>query len=87
MSEIISLSVVALALVWLGFETDWLRVNLAYSRINPKTLLFCAGAIPLSLSAPSPVLLLDTVHFKHSEFVPLDMPELSGSLNIVCRRE
>ncbi len=68
---------IAIAFGWLLYETDFMRVRLPVSKVTNKTLLLPAG---------KPILLLDTVHYKPSEFVTLDMPETTGSLNIVCRR-
>jgi hypothetical protein len=41
----------------------------------------------LELPASKPMLLLDTVRFKPSEFKTLDIPEFTGDVNIVCKRE
>ncbi len=43
---------------------------------------------PLLLSSGkvNSVLLLDTYHIKPTEFTTLDMPDMSGSLNVLCKR-
>ncbi len=75
---IATLCFTALAFLWLLKETDWLTVRLPMGRaVNTKVLLLPAG---------KPVLLLDTVHYKPTQFEPVDMPEMTGSLNIVCKR-
>ncbi len=75
-----SIIMISLAFIWLGIETDFMRVRLPYGKATAnKTLL-------LPASKTTPVLLLDTVHYKPSEFTPLDMPEFIGKLNINCKR-
>ena len=75
-----TLIIMALAFLWLGYETDWLRVRLLVGKPASKgILLLPAGKV-------DPVLLLDTVHYKPSRFEPLDMPATTGELNIVCKR-
>ncbi len=77
---IATLLVVTLAFLWLLKETDWLRIRLPAGKpIVKKVLLLPAGNI-------KPVLLLDTIHYKPSQFEPLDMPDTTGGLNIICRR-
>jgi hypothetical protein len=73
--------ILALAFGWLLYETNFMRVRLPVgSKPANKTLLLTQGEVK-----PQP-LLLDTVHYKPSQFEPLDMPEFTGSLNIVCKR-
>ncbi len=40
----------------------------------------------LQLPIGYPILQLDTIHYKPSQFETLDIPELKGELNIVCKR-
>ncbi len=76
---IATLIIIAIAFYWLLRETDYLRVRLLVGKVNNKTLLLTAGK-------DKPVLLLDTIHYKPSQFTPLDIPELTGELNIICER-
>ena len=75
-----TLIIMALAFLWLGYETDWLRVRLLVGKPASKgILLLPAGKVET-------VLLLDTIHYKPSQFEQLDIPETNGELNIVCKR-
>lgn len=80
MAMITAIIIIGIALSWLGYETDWMAVRLPYGKPSTSKVLL--------LSAPTtkPVLLLDTIHYKPSEFELLDMPETTGSLNIICKR-
>ncbi len=40
----------------------------------------------LQLPIGYPILQLDTIHYKPSQFETLDIPELKGELNIICKR-
>lgn len=71
---------IAIAFFWLLIETDFMRVRLPIGKVANKTLLLPQGEVK-----PQP-LLLDTFHTRPSEFTPLDMPEFTGTINIVCRR-
>lgn len=61
-----------LAFLWLGYESDWMRVRLpAYDprdRVKPATSE-------------------DTIPYKPSKFRRLEMPETTGNLKIICVRE
>ena len=78
---IATIIILAVAFTWLGFETQWLSIRLPVGKqpVN-KTLLLSQGEVK-----PQP-LLLDTFHTKSSEFIPLDMPDFTGNINIVCKR-
>ncbi len=76
---------VSIALAWLMVESDWLRIDLMGKQETVK-LLACPVK-NLELPKLEPILLLDTVHFKPSTFIVQDMPEFTGDVNIVCRRE
>ena len=76
---LISLSLIAIAFIWLLLETDFLRIRLPMGASKP---------VIKSLPAPiiEPVLLLDTAHDTPTEFETLEMPETSGEVNILCVR-
>jgi hypothetical protein len=90
MEAIISLSIIALALVWLGYETKYFTIRLeSYEYQKDQTLQSKSSGIETSASVilPTPP---DTTEpatpYKPSDFTPLDMPELTGNLNIICKR-
>jgi len=61
------------ALYWLLKETDYLRVRLPMGKPANKT------------TESQPQVSYDP-NFKPSEFIPLDMPEFTGKVNILCER-
>lgn len=68
--------ILILVLSWLLKETDFMRIRLEsteYQRAKAKVNY-----------EPETT---DGIPYKPSEFVALDLPELSGSLNIVCQIE
>jgi len=87
---IATIIIVGAALLWLGFESEWLMIDLM-SQPDPMVTvarkMLClpdpkhtAHTLETQYSVmvtPAPVTpkLLDTVHFKPSTFHPLDMPE------------
>ncbi len=79
--------IVSIALAWLMVESDFLRVDLMGNQQTTKLKLIQCPVKTLELTMPKPLLMLDTVHFKPSLFEALDMPEFTGDVNIVCRRD
>ncbi len=61
-----------LAFLWLGYESDWMRVRLPAH--DPR------GRVKLASSE-------ETIPYKPSKFRRLDMPETTGNLKIICVRE
>lgn len=93
---ILTILTIALAFYWLLRETDCLRIRLLIGDLPKIDALQCENKplklearhiIPL-LPASKPVLLLDTIHvkFNPSEFIPLDIPETTGDMNIIAKR-
>ena len=78
---IATIIIILLAFVWLGFETDFMRVRLESTEYQRAAK---AQAEVSKIKADMPE---DTEPLKPLEFTPLDMPEFTGSLNIVCERE
>ncbi len=92
---IATILIVGIALAWLGYESDWLTIRLPYGATSQPASLLTPETTRATMPAkPNPVLLLttvkylllDTVHYKPSQFIPLDMPETTDSLNIICKR-
>ena len=74
---IITLTVIAIALFWLLKETDYLRIRLEtteYQAMKIKPEIVTHDNTP-------------EVHYKPSQFTPLDMPDFTGKLNIICVSE
>ena len=91
---IAAIIIIALALAWLGYESNWFTIRLEsaeYQRLNlaksssDRTSDFESENVGLN-----PALATkqgdNSTPYKPSEFTPLDMPELTGSLNIICER-
>ena len=98
----IALLGIILAFYWLARETDWLRIRLLVGPEAPKILTlapddsqFLAKDIchepiktaPKLLAAPAPMLLIEAPHYHASDFTPLDMPDFTGTFQILCVRE
>ncbi len=73
---IATIIMIALAFVWLAYETDYMQVRLPVGKA-PE---------PTAQADNSKIMPEDTPTLKPVEFTPLDMPEFTGSLNIVCER-
>lgn len=84
---IATLTIIAVAFIWMLRETDYLRVRLESTEYQRQQLAIKAkqnfGNMPMSKVKDMPE---DTEPLKPLEFTPLDMPEFTGSLNIVCER-
>ncbi len=89
---IATLLIIALAFVWLLKETDYMRVRLESTEYQ-KTQLAQAdtlqtkrdwGSMPMNrIDKQSDT---DITPLKPLDFTPLDMPDLTGSRNIICER-
>ena len=73
---IIALVVIAIGLSWLLKETDYLRIRL-------ETTEYQAMKIKPAIPEVAPE---SKMPYKPSEFTPLDMPEFTGNLTIICER-
>ena len=82
---IATLIIILLGLIWLGYETDWLRIRLESTEYQRQQLAKAkteyGNTAMVATDKPE-----DTTPYRPSEFTPLDMPEFTGSLNIVCKR-
>jgi len=78
---IVALIVITLAFVWLLKETDYLRVRLESTDYQKVQLVKAEMGNRVKADMPK-----DTTPLKPLVFTPLDMPDLTGSLNIFCKR-
>ena len=75
------LIILTLAFTWLLKETDYLRVRLESTEsqriqlVKVKMANSAKADIPEGMTPVKPLI-----------FTPLDMPDLTGSLNIICER-
>ena len=90
---IATIIIVSLALTWLGFETQWLSIRLPVGiQSNSTGIEVESHSLPLPVlslaTKPQPLLLaMPVIHFKPSEFTPLDMPDFTGNIKVICVRE
>ena len=80
---IATLIIIGIALAWLGYETDWLSIRLESTEYQHQQLNRAQVKAEFSNNADMPE---DSTPYRPSEFTPLDMPEMAGTLNIVCER-
>ena len=73
---IVSIIIILLAFAWLGKETDYLRVRLESTEYQRAQ----QSKVNANTETEKPSL------YKPVEFTPLDMPEFTGTLNIICER-
>jgi len=73
---IATIIIIALAFIWLAKETDYLRVRLETTEYQRAK----QGKVNASTETEKPSL------YKPTEFTPLDIPEMTGSLNIICKK-
>jgi len=85
---IATLLIICIALAWLGYETDWLTVRLESTEYQRQQLAIKAkrefGNMPMSKVKDMPEEAESL--YQPSQFTPLDMPEFTGTLNIICER-
>jgi len=70
---IATIIILAIALAWLLYETDFLRVRLLVGKTVDSSKIMPAN--------------IPQVNYKPSVFEPLDMPATTGNINIICVRE
>jgi len=76
---IATLLIIAIALAWLLFETDFLRIRLESTEYQKKQALQSKNkAIETESNTTEP--------YKPTVFIPLEIPEFTGTLNIICER-
>ena len=79
--------IIFLAFMWLGYESKWLTVNIVLGKQAPQCKSRGIGEV-LNSTAPCPSdSKPDSIPYKPTEFIPLDMPQTEGNLNIICVRE
>jgi len=70
---IIAIILIGLALAWLLYETDFMRVRLPVGKVADS------GKVKPAF--------IPQVNYKPSVFELLDMPATTGNINIICVRE
>ena len=78
---ILGIVLIVLSFAWLLYETDFLRIRLHSTECQKnKALQSNPSGIETDLNSTV------SMGYKPVEFIPLDMPDLTGNLNIICKR-
>ena len=83
---LLSIIIILLGFAWLGYETDFMRVRLESSKYQWQQLAikeYRTSKVNANTETEAPE---ETTPLKPVEFTPLDMPDFTGTLNIVCKR-
>ena len=78
--------IVVIAFAWLLYETDFMRIKLESTEYQKSKALQSKSEGINDLTndnVPSE----SDMPYKPTVFIPLEMPELTGTLNIMCKRE
>lgn len=78
---ILGIVLIVLSVAWLLHETDFLRIRLEsteYQKSNAPRLNSKGIEDGLNSTVSTP--------YKPAEFIPLDMPDFTGNLKIICKR-
>lgn len=84
---IMAIVIIALALVWLMYETKFMRIRLESTEYQKAVIAQGKVNHDVNHDTESDTESENRTPYKPSEFVPADMPEFTGKLNIVCRIE
>jgi len=79
--------IVALAFAWLLHETDFLRIRLESTEYQKSKAIESKSEGIKDLTNDNVSSESDKTPYKPTVFIPLEMPELTGTLNIMCKRE
>lgn len=82
---IATIIILAIAFTWLLKETDLLRVRLESTEYQRAVI--AQGKVNHDVNHDTEAEAENRIPYKPSEFVPADMPEFTGKLNIVCQIE
>ena len=84
---IATIIILLMALIWLIYETDFMRVRLESTQCQTASNENTEATPDMPRVYTPPDIPEGTIPFKPSDFTPLDMPETTGNINIVCVRE
>jgi len=82
---IAAIILIGIAFTWLLKETDYLRIRLESTEYQKAVI--AQGKVNHDVNHDTETETENTTPYKPSEFVPADMPEFTGKLNIVCQIE
>ena len=80
---IAAIIIIGIAFTWLLKETDYLRIRLESTEYQKAVI--AQGKVNHIVNHDTEA--ENKTPYKPSEFVPADMPEFTGKLNIVCQIE
>ncbi len=80
---IATIIILAIAFTWLGFETKGLTIRLESTEYQKAVI--AQGKVNHDVNHDTET--NNPSLYKPSEFVPAEMPEFTGNLNIVCKIE
>ena len=76
-----------LSFAWLGYETKWLTIRLPYYIEAPQSQSTGIDTYLNRIAHSPSESTADTIPYKPTEFIAIDMPETAGNLSIICVRE
>ena len=79
---ITALIIIALMFLYLGYETQWFTVRLESGKNQALQSNSEGVKVEVNSKLSPPISELN----KPAEFIPLDMPEFTGKLKIICKR-
>ena len=80
--------IVSLAFLWLGYESHWMTIRLAYGKplqSNSSSLKTQSNSVALRTTKPTDDN-NDTTERNPVTFIKLDMPNTQGNITILCKR-
>lgn len=78
---ILGIVLIVLSFAWLLYETDFLRIRLE-STTYQKHQITLSNSKGMGTESDS----VAPMKYKPVEFIPLDMPDTTGNLKIICKR-
>jgi hypothetical protein len=78
--------IVGLALLWLGFESHWLTIKLAYGKPLQSYSMGLKPQSNIVALTENTTQENDTTERNPVIFTALDMPDTQGTLTIICKR-
>ena len=78
---IAAIIIISLAFLWLAYESKWFTIRLESTEYQKAVI--AQGKVNHIVNHDTE----NSTPYKPSEFVPAEMPEFTGNLNIVCQIE